>query len=85
MATPYILRCGNFFCQQQQTDKLITLPFVGNVIMLTDGLAWDWTNEKFYWTDNCADDLEVFDGDRKVLITGSSSAPRSIVLDRTTR
>ena len=57
--------------------------------MLTDGLAWDWVNEKLYWTDNCADDLEVFDpatGDRKVLIrTGSGSAPRSIVLDPSTR
>lgn len=52
---------------------------------LTDGLAWDWVNQKLYWTDNCADDLEVFDpvtGNRKVLITtGSGSAPRSIVLD----
>lgn len=59
------------------------------MITLTDGLAWDWTNEKLYWTDHCADDLEVFDpatGDRKVLIrTGSSSAPRSIVLDPSTR
>ena len=58
-------------------------------VCLTDGLAWDWVNEKLYWTDNCADDLEVFDpatGDRKVLInTGSNSAPRDIVLDPSTR
>ena len=54
-----------------------------------DGLAWDWVNEKLYWTDYCADDLEVFDpatGDRKVLIrTGSGSAPRGVVLDPSTR
>ena len=58
-------------------------------MLLTDGLAWDWVNRKLYWTDNCADDIEVFDpatGDRKVLIrTGSNSAPRSIVLDPATR
>ena len=56
---------------------------------MTDGLAWDWVNEMLYWTDNCVDVLEVFDpatGDRKVLIrTGSSSAPRSIVLDPSNR
>lgn len=54
-----------------------------------DGLAWDWVNEKLYWTDGCDDDIEVFDpktGYRKVLIqTGPDSNPRGIVLDPTTR
>lgn len=55
----------------------------------TEGLAWDWVNEKLYWTDSCADDLEVFDpetGYRKILIrTGSGSDPRNIALDPTNR
>ena len=46
-------------------------------------------SKKLYWTDHCDDDIEVFDpatGDRRVLIrTGSSSAPRAIVLDPSTR
>lgn len=54
-----------------------------------EGLAWDWVNEKLYWTDVCDDDIEVFDpatGYRKVLIeTGSGSDPRGIALDPTTR
>ena len=57
--------------------------------MSTEGLAWDWVNEKLYWTDPCDDDIEVFDpatGYRKILIeTGSGSDPRGIVLDPTTR
>ena len=59
------------------------------VLCNTEGLAWDWVNEKLYWTDHCDDVIEVFDpetGHRKTLIsTGSGSEPRSIVLDPTTR
>ena len=55
----------------------------------TEGLAWDWVNEKLYWTDRCDKDIEVFDtktGYRKVLLqTGSSSNPNSIVVDPFTR
>ncbi len=54
-----------------------------------EGLAWDWVNEKLYWSDICADDVEVFDPEtayRKVLVnTGPDSDPRGIVLDPTTR
>ena len=58
-------------------------------MIVLDGLAWDWVNAKLYWTDYCADDLEVYDpatGDRKVLIrTGTNTNPRGIVLDPSTR
>ena len=55
----------------------------------TEGLAWDWVNEKLYWSDACDNDIEVYDprtGDRQVLIhTGSTSDPRQIVLDPVNR
>lgn len=47
-----------------------------------DCLAWDWINEKLYWTDISTRNLEVYDpatGHRKVLIY--ASAPSGIVLD----
>jgi len=51
----------------------------------TDGLAWDWVNQKMYWTDECNDQIEVYDpstSTRKVLIeTGTNSNPRAIVVD----
>ena len=50
----------------------------------TDGLAWDWVNEKLYWTDNCDDDIEVYDpatGYRRVLIETGLSIPTNIVVD----
>ena len=51
----------------------------------TDGLAWDWINQKLYWTDQCNDRIEVYDpsaSTRKVLIeTGTNSNPRGIVVD----
>ena len=54
-----------------------------------DGIAWDWINEKLYWTDYCDNDIEVFDpssGYRKVLInTGSNTDPSDIIVDPTTR
>lgn len=50
-----------------------------------DGVAWDCTTSKLYWTDVGDHDIEVLDpatGHRKVLIeTGNNSAPRAIVLD----
>jgi hypothetical protein len=49
------------------------------------GLAWDWVNEKLYWTDYCGNYIAFYDpasGDRKNLInTGSSTDPRDIVVD----
>ena len=52
--------------------------------MISDGLAWDWVNEKLYWTDS-SQKIEVYDirsGHRKKLIdTGPDSKPRGIVLD----
>ena len=56
---------------------------------MLDGLAWDWVNAKLYWTDYCADEIEVYDletRDRKVIVrTGTNSNPRGIVLDPSTR
>ena len=50
-----------------------------------DGIAWDCTTSKLYWTDAGDHDIEVLDpatGYRTVLIeTGEDSAPRAIILD----
>ena len=54
-----------------------------------DGIAWDWINEKLYWTDECDNVIEVYDpssGHRKTLIsTGTNTDPRGIVVDPGTR
>jgi len=52
----------------------------------TDGLAWDWVNEKLYWTDAERKTVGVFDlGNQfyhgELISTGSDSTPRSIVVD----
>ena len=60
---------------------VIFYPFKG-------GIAWDWINEKLYWTDSCKDVIEVYDintGYRKILVyTGSNSNNKDIVVDPTT-
>jgi hypothetical protein len=53
-----------------------------------DGLAWDWVSQKIYWTDNCDDDIEVYDtitGYRAVLFNTGLSQPHAIVVDPSTK
>ena len=53
-------------------------------VLHTDDLAWDWVNQKLYWTDACNDRIEVYDplnGYRRALIYTGLSAPRGIVAD----
>ena len=53
----------------------------------TRGLAWDWINQKLYWTDYCDDDIEVYDPVtrvRRVLFDVDLTAPYAIVVDPTT-
>jgi len=53
----------------------------------TEGLAWDWINQKIYWTDNCDDDIEVYDPIttyRRVLFDTGLITPYAIVVDPTT-
>lgn len=53
-----------------------------------DGIAWDWINEKLYWTDQCKDTIEVYDpatGYRRVLLyTTTNSDNFRIIVDPTT-
>ena len=54
---------------------------------IIEGLAWDWVNEKMYWTDPCEDEIEVYDPNtlhRRKLITTSTN-PFAIVVDPGTR
>lgn len=51
------------------------------------GLAWDWINQKLYWTDNCDDDIEVYDPltqARKILFDVGLNQPHAIVVDPVT-
>ena len=64
--------------------SLQTIEPVGNA----DGLAWDWVNEKIYWTDYCQDEIEVYDpqsGSRTVLFNTDLIEPHAIVVDPTTQ
>lgn len=52
-----------------------------------EGLAWDWVNQKIYWTDYCDDEIEVYDtitSYRRVLFDTGLSSPYAIVVDPTT-
>lgn len=63
----------------------MSLDFMHIFSFNAEGLAWDWVNEKLYWTDGCDDDIEVYDpstGDRRVLFQMSSSSyTLAIVVD----
>lgn len=57
------------------------------MFLCVGGLAWDWVNQKLYWTDYCDDDIEVYDPTsrvRRVLFDVNLSAPYAIVVDPTT-
>ena len=62
-------------------DVLITF-YVFN----TEGLSWDWIGENLYWTDNCQDEIEVYDPvttNRSILVV-TGSYPYAIKVDPTT-
>ena len=71
-------------CIQSDPDHVLTSQR-SVFLSLLDDIAWDWVNEKLYWTDECYNRIEVYDpktANRKVLIeTGSNSNPRGIVVD----
>ena len=48
-----------------------------------EGLAWDWINEKLYWTDYCQDEIEVFDpaSNQQTVLFSTGTSPYAIVVD----
>ncbi len=54
-------------------------------MLCTEALAWDWINQKLYWTDSSLRKIEVYDPateHRKLLLnTGSNTVPFDLVLD----
>ena len=55
-------------------------------VLLVVDVAWDWVNQKLYWTDPCDRDIEVFDPvseQRRVLFNSSHGlmSPSGIVID----
>ena len=56
---------------------------------MTDGIAWDWINQKLYWTDPEHREIEIMDpitGHRtRIVYTGLASIPRGLVVDPNTR
>ena len=57
--------------------------------LLIEDIAWDWINQKLYWTDRVNDTIKVYDPIRniqKILVyTGAGSQPRAIIVDPSTR
>ena len=56
-------------------------------MLIIVGIAWDWINEKLYWTDACKNTIEVYDpasGYRRILFYSETSDNRDIVVDPTT-
>ena len=66
-------------------DKQCTESFTFS----TDGIGWDWVNQKLYWTDATYKRIGVIDpsiNSQKVLFTtGVNSNPRNIIVDPSTR
>lgn len=48
-----------------------------------DGIAWDWVNEKLYWTDRCRDEIAVYDPatQKRRVLTTTGTNPFAIVVD----
>ena len=59
------------------------------MIIISDDVAWDWVNEKLYWTDRCANDIEVYDPEtryRRVFFDNADGVrdPEGLVVDPST-
>jgi len=48
-------------------------------------IAWDWINQKLYWTDYAEQEIEVYDfinfNQKVILYTGNVSKPWGIVVE----
>lgn len=67
--------------------KKHVLTFIMNVVVVDVG--WDWVNQKLYWTDPCANDIEVYDTTtmyRRILYNTADGIrdPSGMVVDPTT-
>lgn len=83
-----MLVTGGMSCVCKSGKKHIT-DFKTLFYYLIVDVGWDWVNEKLYWTDPCANDIEVYDiptAYRRVLYNSMDSVndPSGIVIDPTT-
>ncbi len=81
LVSHYIIPELSIVYYQAYAEKVVMTILVQ--ITALDGLAWDWVSEKIYWTDNCQDDIEVYDtvaGYRTVLFNTGLIEPHAIVL-----
>ena len=58
------------------------------IVNFLDDIAWDWVNERLYWTDRCLSDIEVYDPTteyRRTLFNSTAGIrnPHGIVVDPT--
>ena len=62
--------------------------FIYTIFNIKDGLAWDWINDKLYWTDYSLDQIVMYDINTRykvILFSTNLVQPRRIVVDPTTR
>ena len=74
---------------QSRLDGSDVRTIVNTSLIAPENIAWDWINQKLYWTDRVNDTIKVYDPIRdiqKILVnTGPGSEPRAIVVDPSTR
>ena len=53
---------------------------------MAEGLAWDWVNEKLYWSDACQDEIEVYDPVTRYRrrLTSTGTNPIAVIVDPST-
>jgi len=69
---------------RSRLDASQRTTLISSGLSSAEGLAWDWVNQKLYWTDSADDDIEVYDPAttyRRVLFENGLNSPYSIVVD----
>ena len=74
---------------QSRLDGSDVRTIINTSLIAPENIAWDWINQKLYWTDRVNDTIKVYDPIKdiqKILVnTGTGSQPRAIVVDPSTR
>ena len=82
------MRCSTTQLDTYLIVQSLVLKF-NNAIFYLDGIAVDWITQKLYWTDAGFRHIEVIELSSRyrktIILTGSTTVPRAIVVDSSTR